>query len=123
MQFDITGKILNYKGKPVQDGGAQPLLAKDGKPQVDKEGQVVKPGLTWATIIHRATHAELKGGVPMTSEKKERAFKITARAYSIPQKLPMSADDVKFLLEQIGKFYPPLILGRAKELFGEPKKE
>lgn len=82
-----------------------------------------EPPLLWKDVVYIALNSTKtlpdKTEDPrtrMTSEQKQRAFKITTRSVGKGD-LQMDSKDVVFLLKRIDMFYPAMVYGKAKQLF------
>src|SRR3990167_1468751 len=106
MKLKVTEKILDYDNKPVVN------LDQEGKPNGN---------LTWRDVIFVALNS-MDQQEQMTAEQKAKSYQIVTKAYQTNEP-DFTVEERAYIIERIGKFYSPLVYGRAREIFEEKKEE
>ena len=99
MKVNLSLPVLDLEGKPIKDG--------------DKD-------LTVRTVCCGALLTPDQKNPDQTSEEKVKFFKLALRIADDEE--DFSIDDIAILKKQIGKLFPPLVVGRCFEVLDpEPK--
>ena len=105
MKLKITEPVLDYQNKPSK------IIARDGK----ETGN-----LTWRDVIFVALNS-MDPQEQMSTENKAKSYQIITKAYQTNEP-DFTVEERAYIIERIGKFYSPLVYGRAKEIFEEKKE-
>lgn len=106
MKFDTAIVIKNYDGKDV--------LTTD----YDTEGNSIAIPLTLRKTIIDAINNQLEGEV-VTAEQKTKTFGLSVKLYE-NREVQLTADDITFIKERVGKVWNAVVYGRICELFDNP---
>jgi len=58
---------------------------------------------------------------PMDGNEKARRYFLAIEIHKTKNQIELSVDDVKLIKDEIGRVYPPLIVGQAYEILDPPK--
>lgn len=100
MKLRVISPVLDYEGKPAKTFDA-----------IGKEIGV----LTWREVIFVACNS-MESNEQMSTENKMRAYRIVAKVYQTSEP-DFTVEERAFIKERIAKFYSPLVVGRAEEIF------
>lgn len=129
MKIKVTDIILDYEGKPAKSTNSaiifETLLTKlfdklsKNESIIKEDLQVDSPNLIWREAIFVALNS-MDQQEQMTTEQKTKSYQIITKAYATNEP-DFTVEERAYIIERIGKFYSPLVYGRAKEIFEEKK--
>ena len=124
MKLNVLQSILNYSGKPVyeenvkRDDEGKTVRDTDNKPVLED----VK--LTLRSVLNTALLAS-EPDKTRTAEDKSKADQILRKVWE-KKEVDFTTKDGGYIIEKVGIFFNPLILGRVENIFdgvGEKKEK
>ena len=85
--------------------------------------KVTKKDLTLREVITNSLLAPPPQGQrdQMEGAEKARRYFLAIEIYTEKNQVELSVDDIKLIKDEIGRVYPPLIVGQAYEILDPPK--
>ena len=98
MTFDFSLPLLDLDNKPIEENG--------------------KP-VTFASVI--GTQLLNSPESPESPESKIKSFTLATKIYG-SSSVDLSADEITFIIEKIGKIAPPMVIGRVNQFLDIKEK-
>jgi hypothetical protein len=112
MRVDVTQGIKEYDGSfvmTVKMDGNQPVLDTDKRP--------IQEIVPIRTYFINALNSQITGET-LVAEDKAQIYYLSVKLFR-NKEVELTKSDQKFILDRIGKIYPPIIYGRIMDLFEE----
>ena len=124
MKLNVLQSILNYSGKPVYDENVK--RDDEGKTVRDTDNKPVLEDvkLTLRSVLNTALLAS-EPDKTRTAEDKSKADQILRKVWE-KKEVDFTTKDGGYIIEKVGIFFNPLILGRVENIFdgvGEKKEK
>lgn len=87
--------------------------------------KVMKKDLTLREVITNSLLAPPPQGQrdQMEGAEKARRYYLAMEIHKANKQVELSVDDIKLIKDEIGRVYPPLIVGQAYEILDPPKEK
>jgi len=115
MRINVTQTLLNYEGKPIyeqrnkRDDEGKIIRKDDGEPVLEDVKLDLRSVITTALLGSEPNK-------PRTAEDKNRADQINRKIWE-KKEVDLTIKERGYIMEKVGIFFNPLVLGRIEELF------
>lgn len=123
MKILVTQVLKNYEGKPIFEQRAK--RDQKGKTVRDDEDNPITEDveLTLRSVITGSLLGEDPNPKkPRTAEDKNKAHQINTKIWQ-SKATNLTVQERSYIIERVGIFYNPLILGRVEEIFEDGKED